>query len=225
MIIRHGESVRNKVKGHNIYFPDDESRAEVKGTPDNKVLLTQEGIRQAYATGRHMKDNYGVPDCIYHSGYSRTVQTAMGICYGYPEHLRRHIKVQVDPFIRERHPGYCYDMTTTEAETHFPWLSEYWKTFGGFLAQPPGGESLAEVANRVQIFLNKIDQDHAGQNVFVVTHGGTLRAFRFLLEQWSYERARSWGAGQAPKNCGVTDYTYSQEEGRLMLGTYNRVFY
>ena len=35
--------------------------------------------------------------------------------------------------------------TKEEAEKSFPWLREYWETFGGFFARPPGGESLADV--------------------------------------------------------------------------------
>ena len=46
----------------------------------------------------------------------------------------------------------------------------------------------------------------AGQKILVVTHGGTLRCFRFLLERWDYARAAAWPEGQAPANCGVTTY-------------------
>ena len=59
-------------------------------------------------------------------------------------------------FIRERDSGYAYDMTEEEAKKQFPWMEEYWKTFGGFFAVPPGGESYAQVAQRIYLFLDTI---------------------------------------------------------------------
>ena len=59
----------------------------------------------------------------------------------------------------------------------------------------------------------------------MVTHGGTLRAFRFLLEHWDYEQATSQSKGDAPRNCSVTAYDYSPEELRLVLREYNTVLY
>ena len=101
-------------------------------------------------------------------------------------------------FVRERDPGFTYDMTEAEAEAAFPWLNEYWHTFGGFFARPPGGESLADVVGRVHTFLNTLFRDRAGQKVMVVTHGGTIRCFRFALERWDYEQAAHRLAGPVP---------------------------
>ena len=101
-------------------------------------------------------------------------------------------------FVRERDPGFTYDMTEAEAEAAFPWLSEYWQTFGSFFARPPGGESLADVVGRVHTFLNTLFRDRAGQKVMVVTHGGTIRCFRFALERWGYEQASRWSTTRRP---------------------------
>lgn len=70
-------------------------------------------------------------------------------------------------------------MTTTEAEAAFPWLQGYWDTFGRFFARPPGGESLAEVATRVYLFLGMLFRDRPQQRILVVSHAGTLRVFRY----------------------------------------------
>ena len=114
-------------------------------------------------------------------------------------------------------------MSKTEIEEHFPYLQPYWDTFGGFFSRPPGGESLADVTRRVYLFLNTLFRDRGGQKVLVVTHGGTLRCFRFLLERWNYEQALEWEPGQRPENCGVTIYKYSQQKERLLLEDYNFV--
>jgi broad specificity phosphatase PhoE len=89
-------------------------------------------------------------------------------------------------------------MTEAEAEAAFPWLEEYWRTFGGFMARPPGGESLADVVGRVHMFLDVLFRDRIGQKVLVVTHGGTIRCFRFALERWHYSQARSGRPGRHP---------------------------
>src|SRR3989338_11336645 len=225
VIIRHAESARNKARQGNIYFADDDARATVKGIPDHKIPITPHGHDQAITTGQYLHRYFDMPDYIYHSGYVRTIQTLDCILEAYSWVERDQIKIRMNPFIRERDPGFAYDMTTQEAEMHFPYLKEYWQTFGGFFARPPGGESLADVAKRVYIFLNMLFRDRASQNVWAVVHGGTLRSIRFLLERWTYDQALRWPDGQSPENCGVTTYKYSKKEKRLVLKEYNAVFW
>jgi broad specificity phosphatase PhoE len=223
LLIRHAESARNQAKKGATYFADEYARRMVKGIPDNKIPLTPEGIRQARETGVVVRERFGAPDYLYHSGYERTIQTADGILAAYPESERERIQVRHNLFIRERDPGYSYDMTQEEAEAAFPWLKEYWRTQGGFLARPPGGESLADVVNRVYMFLNMLFRDRGGKKVFVVMHGGTLRCFRYILERWTYDQALAWPSGQSPRNCGLTLYGFDQEKERLVLREYNTV--
>ena len=225
VLIRHGESRRNAAKKGETYFADEAARALIRGVPDHKIPLTDLGHEQARKTGPPLFARFGVPDYFYHSGYQRTRETLEGVLSGYPEHLRPDIRVRENMFIRERDSGYSYDMTTEEAERDFPWLREHWKTNGGFLARPPGGESLADVTARVYTFLSTIFRDRAGQTVFVATHGGTLRCFRYLLERWTYAQAEHWPPGQSPKNCGVTVYEYDDSLGRLVLREYNTVYW
>jgi hypothetical protein len=65
-------------------------------------------------------------------------------------------------------------MTDAEASAAFPWLQDYWSTFGPFFARPPGGESLAQVCERVYAFLQKVARTMAGKRVLVVSHAGTM---------------------------------------------------
>jgi len=189
VLIRHAESERNKAKKGAVYFADDESRNRIKGIPDYRVPITENGHTQARKTGPSLRELYGVPDYIYHSGYLRNIETTDEILTAYTPEEQARINIRQNPFIRERDPGYTYDMTQAEAENAFPWLQEYWKMTGGYFARPPGGESLSDVSGRVYTFLNMLFRDRGGQNIFVVTHGGTLRCFRFLLERWDYEKA------------------------------------
>ncbi len=225
VFIRHGRSVRNSAKPGVVYYPDDEARRGIEGIPDYKIPLTEEGVVQARATGIALCKRFGAPDYLYHSGYKRAEDTADGILAAYSEEERGRIQVRSHLFIRERDSGYAYDMTKDEACAAFPWLQKYWDTHGGFFSRPVGGESLAQVAERAYLFLNTLFRDRAGQKVFVITHGGTLRSFRFLLERWDYDRALHWRPDERPANCGVTVYEYDAALGRLTLREYNTVYW
>jgi broad specificity phosphatase PhoE len=225
VIVRHAESVRNQVKKDAVYFADDAARRVVRGTPDHLIELTPDGHEQAEQTGHAIRERFGLFDYVYTSGYTRTEQTADGLLSAYTDPERERTKVRMNLFVRERDPGYTYDMTEAEAKAAFPWLEEYWQTFGGFFSRPPGGESLADVVSRVHTFLNTLYRDRAGQKVLVVTHGGTIRCFRFALERWEYKQASQRLYGQAPANCGVTTYRCADSGDRMELEEYNRVYW
>jgi len=225
VIVRHAESARNQAKKGRTYFADDAARRIVRGTAEHHIELTPDGHKQAAQTGTAVRDRFGVFDYVYTSGYARTDQTADGILSAYPVEERERMRRRMNIFIRERDPGFTYDMTEAEAAAAFPWLEEYWQTFGGFMARPPGGESLADVVGRVHTFLDTLFRDRAGQKILVVTHGGTIRCFRFALERWGYEQAHSWPPGQSPANCGVTTYRCAADGDRLELEEYNRVYW
>ena len=223
VIVRHAESRRNLAKNGRVFFADDATRQEVRGTPEHLVELTDAGHAQAVETGIALRERHGTFDCVYTSGYVRTVQTTEGLLRAYDDAERDRMPVRMSVFVRERDPGFTYDMTEAEVDTAFPWLEEYWRTFGGFMARPPGGESLADVVTRVHTFLELVSRDHAGRDVLVVTHGGTIRCVRFVLENWTYAQAERWPPGEEPANCGVT--TYRCEGDRLELERYNDVYW
>ena len=217
VLVRHGQSQRNVVKKKNRFYLDDESRKAVKGVPDHLIELTDEGRRQSRETGAAVRGAYGTFDYIVHSGYARTVQTLEHMLEAYPADERARLVVRHHLFVRERDGGHTYDMTDAEAQAAFPWLQEYWTTFGSFFARPPGGESLAQVCERVYAFLQKLARTMAGKRVLVVTHGGTIWCFRYVLERWTYEEAERRFATESSPNCSVTSYRYDDGSGRLAL--------
>ena len=225
VLVRHGQSERNVAKKHNRFYLNDEARKAVKGIPDHLIPLTDEGRRQARLTGLAIRDTFGAFDYVFHSGYTRTVQTADHILAAYPAEDRAHLVVRHSLFIRERDTGHAYDMTDAEASDAFPWLQDYWSTFGPFFARPPGGESLAQVCERVYAFLQKVARTMAGRRILVVTHGGTLWCFRYVLERWTYEEAEQRFRTETNPNCSVTWYRYDEGAKRLCLGEAGRVFW
>jgi 2,3-bisphosphoglycerate-dependent phosphoglycerate mutase len=220
VLVRHAESARNVIKKGNVFFADDESRASLRGVADHQVPLTEEGRRQATVTGEALRDAGERFDLVVHSGYRRTVETMEGILAAFPVPAARRL----DVFVRERDAGHAFDMTTAEVGVAFPWLNEYWQTTGPFFARPPGGESVAQVCERVRLFLDELGHSQAGRHVLVVTHGITLRAFRFLLEGWTYDQAAEHlRADRAPRNASVT--IYEDDGARLALRAYDAVYY
>lgn len=223
VLVRHAESARNVAKKGNTFFLDEESRRAVRGVPDDHVPLTDEGRRQAEVTGRALREQFGTFDCVYHSGYRRTQETAEQLLASCSPDEHAATRVRQHVFLRERDAGWTYDMTTAEAEAAFPWLQAYWETFGAFFARPPGGESLADVAQRAHLFLGQLFRERAGQRVLLVSHAGTLRVLRFLLEKWTYDEFLVRFRDDQVPNCAVTTYERDATSGRLELRGLNVV--
>lgn len=226
VLVRHGESERNVAKAGRAFFTDDQARQGHRGVADHRIPLTDAGHQQAQLTGQALRKRFGSFDQVFHSGYVRTIETMKGLLSVYNDDERARINIDANLFIRERDTGHAYDMTEAENSEAFPYMHEYWTTAGPFFAHPPGGESIAQVAQRVQLFLDMLCRNHRGERVLVVTHAGTLRAFRFLLEGWSYDEADRWlSEYPPPKNCSVTTYTADNHGKRLALQDHHRVYW
>jgi|SRR5665213_1409515 len=133
-----------------------EKRGVLKGEADHLTQLTDEGWSQARTVGAKLRETFGAFDVAFHSGYARTADTASGILEAWPEADRERVEMRQHLFLRERDGGYTFNMTSSEAKESFPWLQDYWDTFGPFYSRPPGGESLADVATRVHLFLESL---------------------------------------------------------------------
>lgn len=187
VVARHAESTRNVAKAGQVFFPDPEARRGLEGEADHHAGLTEAGREQAHALGARLAAEFGTFDLVYHSGYRRTRETADLALDAMNQSPAPVVRESI--FLRERDAGYAFNMTRAEADAAFPWLQEYWRTVGPFYARPPGGESLADVAGRVQLFLENGERELAGKRVLLVTHAGVVRMIRFLLEGWAVDEA------------------------------------
>jgi broad specificity phosphatase PhoE len=219
VLVRHGQSLRNIAKKRNRFFLDDEARKPIRGIPDHLIGITETGRRQALETGVALRDRFGPFDQIYHSGYRRTIETTDAILEAYPPEVRTSMRVRHHLFIRERDQGHAYDMTDAEAAGAFPWLQDYWTMFGPFFARPPGGESLAQVCERVYAFLQKLGRTMGGKRVLIVSHAGTMWCFRYVLERWTYEEAEHRFQTESIPNCSVTWYEPEPPSRLALRGT------
>ncbi len=225
VLVRHAESMRNKVKQGNAFLPDDESAGLVKGVPDHHVPLSPKGLAQAAASSAPFRRQHGLFDVVYDSGYRRTIQTREGLLSSYSPAEMARIKIRSSHLIHERLSGYTYDMTDREVKRRFAYFQKHWEQFGPFYAMPPGGESQERVCDRVYRFNGIIFEQRAGQKVLVVTHGGTIRAFRFCLEKWTADEYNERYLVDPPANCGVTIYRFNPKRGRLELVQYNKTYF
>lgn len=216
---RHAESERNAAKGNNVRFPDECSLGPVRGIPSYEISLTEKGVLQAKRLGQDLSKRFGMVDVIYHSGYKTTIQTVEGILTAYQDDLLTRPKIVQDFLTRERDQGFVYDMHNEEIEEQFPWLREYWQTFGRFFGKAPGSENLAQVAERARYFLDDLFRFKSEKSVLVVTHVGTFQTFRFLMEGWTYEGANWRMDHQIPGNCAVVAYGSPDFGRRLHMGS------
>jgi len=164
ILLRHGQSVWN---------------FEQRFAGSSDVELTQLGLEQARNAGRLMRERRFHFHVVYTSLMRRARRTA-------EEALAQMsvdgIAVHAMARLNERHFGDLEGMKFTEAAERFgqqwgqPWL---WGK------RPPGGESMEDVAARLQPFLT----DHllpdliSGRRPLVVAHGNTIRVLDELLRR------------------------------------------
>lgn len=213
VLIRHGESLRNK-ESKGAFYKDEAERASVGFLQDWLVPMTKDGHRQARNAGKGLKRKFGTPDAVFHSGFVRTKETATGILNAYSLAEWRQIDIEENNLVRERNPGYLMNYTEKEVREIFFWWQEYWNTADRFSVIPHGGESIASMTDgRLLTFLKSLEDachKKGGNTVFVVSHGRAIQGLRYLLEDWSYERVNQVLAdhGEVPPNCSATHYEF-----------------
>ena len=125
------------------------------------IELTETGVRQAKLAGERLAARGGI-DVIIASPLRRARQTAeeAAAATGAP--------VEFDEDLRETDFGEWEGLTFTEAQRRWPdevaaWLADP-------AAAPPGGESFAAVAVRVQAARERLMAGHARETALVVSH-------------------------------------------------------
>lgn len=105
------------------------------------------------------------------SPLTRTRRTAAAIfTAGYPR-----AELGVEPDLTEQSLGEWQGLPHAELPARLTLPQHAFWPLGGH-ERPPGGESMAEVIDRVGPTLERLAREHAGQDVVAVSHGGTIRA-------------------------------------------------
>jgi probable phosphoglycerate mutase len=156
ILVRHGETEENKA-------------GIIQGWLPGK--LTSLGIKQAQQLAKRLK--WLRINVTYSSDLARCVDTAKEI-------LKFHQKTKLflDKRVRERNLGEFQGRRINKSD----W--EALPDIGNkYFRVPKGGESFEDMKRRVNRFLKEAIKKHSQKTVLVVTHGGTLIAFRSLLEK------------------------------------------
>lgn len=174
-LVRHGQTdwnVQRRYQGH------------------TDISLNSLGREQAQALAAEL--NGSQISAIYSSDLSRALETATI--------LAQHTSTQVIPDrrLREISMGRWEGRTLYEVNQELTYGADG-LAYTEAHSRAPGGESLAEVAERVRAFADEIAERHAGQIVLVVMHGLSLAALRCLAVGLPLADARDL----VPENCSV----------------------
>jgi 2,3-bisphosphoglycerate-dependent phosphoglycerate mutase len=151
-LVRHGETnwnVERRLQGH------------------TDVDLNQRGVAQAMQMAKAIKAIDLQFDVLYTSDLQRAAKTAGAIESVF------NTKAIVNESLRERHLGTLQGLRTDEAPQREPelWSSHINRDIDQDLR---GGESITNFAQRINTALEQIRQQHIGQTILLVSHGGAL---------------------------------------------------
>lgn len=145
------------------------ARATMYGTLD--VALCNLALAQEAAAYRWLAHRLPRPAAWYVTPLSRTRATAAAIfAAGYPT-----AEPVVEPAMLEQDLGEWQGLpheVFTRRLRHKP--HPFWSIADE--ERPPGGESFRDVAERVGPAIERLTATHAGQDVVIVAHGGSIRA-------------------------------------------------
>jgi 2,3-bisphosphoglycerate-dependent phosphoglycerate mutase len=164
LIVRHGRTAWN-------------SDGRFQGQLD--IPLDEIGQSQAAAVAHRLARER--PLAIYASDLSRAWQTARWIQNAITEAIQPDPAppLVLEPRLREMHFGEWQGLTYTEIQTCQPEALAAWEA-DWLTNAPPGGETLAQLVERVLAVYREILAAHPDGTVLVVGHGGALQALLCL---------------------------------------------
>lgn len=204
VLVRHGQSEGNVNK--EIY----------KTKPDYALRLTATGMAQALMAGNYLREILGksLPQ-FYVSPFWRTRDTYFQIRKAWQsEHGTDLFKnFYEDPRLREQewHGSLPVDGYDQDAEKNRD-------EFGHFYYRFNGGESCADVFDRVSDFMNTLNRDFEKptfpENCVIVTHGMTLRVF---LMRWFHLSVEEFELYANPQNCQLVTLHLDETTNKYRL--------
>jgi broad specificity phosphatase PhoE len=148
ILIRHGQTA---------WHSDGVERAEGRADVD----LDEVGVRQARATATRL-DQWEI-SAVYSSPLKRALSTASILA------ARQGLTPQPDPGLIDIDYGRWQGLTHKEAQTNNPGLYDLWMKKPHLVAFP-GGESLADVRNRMVGTFESLTSQHDGRTIVLVSH-------------------------------------------------------
>lgn len=215
VVIRHGESAGNAAA----------SEANAAGAEvivvdrrDADVSLSPVGVQQARALGLVLRPlmTDELQTTVWSSPYVRACETA-----AYALGQEHAGAVVVDERLRDRELGVLDLLTARGVQNRFPLEAERRRWLGKFYHRPPGGESWADVALRLRVFLADLGGDPAERAV-LVGHDAVVLLVRYICERLSEQEVLEIQADDPVRNGSITRLNL-KPEGGWALTEYNDV--
>lgn len=183
ILIRHGESEGNV---------NPQSYSKI---PDNKLQLTQKGIKQALTAGVKLQKiikNESVKFIV--SPYLRTIQTYENISKSIKQNLQHKA---IEPLIREQEFGNLHFLSKDIIKERL--------FVGRFYYRLSNGENGADCYLRVSYFLDNLRKQMANKqnhfnNYVIISHGIIMRLILMKLMNLSIEQYEKLAL---PNNCAI----------------------
>jgi len=147
VLVRHGQTAWNR-------------EVRFRGRAD--LPLDDFGLQQAEATGRYLRTRWPV-DVVYASPMQRAMETAQAIAAAHD------LTAQSFDGLLDIDFGEWQGRSPEEVEEDDPKLLKAWFE-APHTVRVPGGESLADVRDRVVSGLDRVIERHPGQTVAMVGH-------------------------------------------------------
>ena len=176
--IRHGETAWN-------------ASTRIQGHTD--IPLNDHGHRQAQLLAQALAEAEPI-DAVYSSDLQRAHATALAMSQATGAPLHTHVG------LRERAFGEFEGRSFDHIEAELPQAAHLWRTRVPDWSPPGGGESLLIMQERVLTTLDELAQQHLGQHIALVAHGGVLDILYRAATQQSLQAPRSWQLGNATIN-------------------------
>lgn len=174
--IRHGETAWNvdtRIQGH------------------LDIPLNTTGLWQADQVARALADEPIA--AIYTSDLQRAHATAQAVARATGAPLTTHTG------LRERSFGHFQGRTFAEIEAELPEDAHRWRKRDPHYT-PDGGESLVTLRERIERTVAQLAQQHLGEQVVMVAHGGVLDVLYRLATRQDIQAPRTWQLSNAAIN-------------------------
>jgi len=176
LVIRHGETAWNR-------------ETRIQGHID--IPLNDTGRWQARQVAQALQDE-GL-HAVYSSDLQRAQDTAQAIAQA------SGVALVVDVQLRERHFGSLEGLTQDEITQTRPDEARRWRERDPAYG-PDGGETLQAFYDRCVSALTRLAQQHPGQTIAVVAHGGVLDCFYRAANRVALHAPRTWKVTNASIN-------------------------
>ncbi|MGO4600174.1 histidine phosphatase family protein [Terrabacter sp. 2RAF25] len=206
ILVRHGQSEGNLAA---------ESAARnsleriVVPARDPDVELSEVGRQQAAAVGRWLA---GLPEeerpgIVWTSPYRRARESAEIAL----EVAGTELRVRVDERLRDRDMGITDMLTVPGIRSRYPEEAERREWIGKFYYRPPGGESWADVAQRVRGVLTDIANTERHERVLITAHDVVILMFTYVAEGLGEEAVLDRSRNDPLKNAAICRLSRDEE--------------